>query len=526
MKNKINKIVLITSMLLSFLFFTGYSISKTGTIDYLFTKNFILFITLFFLMTFALYFILFFLYKYIDKQKKDNKIVNFCYHYLFEIKPFLIPFLIFILFGLPMVIFFYPGMVQWDGFVELDYFYGIIPWSTHHPILPTLVMGICVKIGRFLSNDNFGAFIFNFPQFIFSCITYSYCLFYLTKIKAPKTFILISFLFLLFNPVLYFTSYTLFKDNYYSIFSILFLIEFINYYNNKDNNAKLLIFSLLVVLFRKNGIYVVITSLICMLFFNKSKRNITFKIICLIVISYISIFKITTFAGIEQGNIREALSIPIQQTGRYIKTYKLTNDEKQFYEYIFDTDINTIKKNYEPELSDPIKDTFYIKNSNDFINYFKFWFKGLKKHPKIYFDAFLENTYGYFYPFKREYAFTIANFNIERNNNVNTGYFNFNMDINYGEQRYQIVNNIYKARNNKVIGLMFNTGVYTWVLIVTLGYVLYKKNYSNLVISIPILMNLLFCFLSPLNAHLRYMNPVIFSLPVFVGFCIKKKDDF
>ena len=64
-------------------------------------------------------------------------------------------FFLFILCWLPYLVIFYPGSVPYDGYLQLNMFYGIDPATNHHPWFSTLVMGSLHWIGGHVS-DNFG----------------------------------------------------------------------------------------------------------------------------------------------------------------------------------------------------------------------------------------------------------------------------------------------------------------------------------------------------------------------------------
>ena len=165
-----------------------------------------------------------------------------------------------------------------------------------------------------------------------------------------------------------------------------------------------------------------------------------------------------------------------------------------------------------------------VNDKKELIEYFKFWFKCFKKHPKVYVDSFLENYYGYFYPLKKDYKDGVAWFIVVYNKRVNTGYFDLHYLKTFKTERNFITNFTNKLKVTKGIGLIYNTGVYTWMLLILIGYTMYKKRYTNLIFSIPILLTLAFCFLSPVNAYLRYMNPIIVTIPVYLAICLKKNN--
>ena len=67
-------------------------------------------------------------------------------------------------------------------------------------------------------------------------------------------------------------------------------------------------------------------------------------------------------AGVKPGGKQEMLSIPFQQTARYVKYYgnDVSTEEEKVIRKVLDYD--TIGKNYDPDLSDPVKNTYKQKD--------------------------------------------------------------------------------------------------------------------------------------------------------------------
>ena len=53
-----------------------------------------------------------------------------------------------------------------------------------------------------------------------------------------------------------------------------------------------------------------------------------------------------------------------------------------------------------------------------------------------------------------------------------------------------------------------------------LGYFLYKKTYSNIILLLPSFGLLLICVLSPVNCYFRYALPFVFAMPFMFGLFI------
>lgn len=521
---KISKNILLTSLLLSLFVVTGYAVSNYHNINILYKgiKNISLTILAFVVLVIAFYLLISLIFHILDKSR-EVKFTSKLGKFIFEKHAILKLFLIFFIVGIPILVIYYPGPIHWDGLQQLDYFYGIHEWTNHHPVVPTIIMGLFVKLGRFLINDNFGAFLFNFVQYNFSCFVFAYTINFLHQIKTPKWLVISIFLFFLINPLWYIHAYTLVKDTYFYLFFMLYLIAFIKYlYSN--SKWPFILSAIPLILFRNNGIHIVILTLIIVGLFRKDKRVLN----CILVLFFACFQIVYNYTlevfNIPQSNIREMLSVPIQQTARYIKKYDLTKEELKVYQSVFIISMDEIKKEYDPELSDPIKFSFYAEK--DTIGpYFEMWLKDFFKHPKVYFDAFLENYYGYIYPPKREFKDGLAWFIVVKNEMVNTGYFDFKMLNKFKPARKCIEENIQKVRELPIIEFLFNTGFYTYVLIIMLSYAIHKNKKEYFLVAMPIILALAFCFLSPVNAYIRYMNPIIVTIPILIGVITNQNKD-
>lgn len=67
---------------------------------------------------------------------------------------------------------------------------------------------------------------------------------------------------------------------------------------------------------------------------------------------------LTRHYNIEPGGIQEALSLPFQQTARYVKEHEeeVTQEEKEAIKGVLA--YNKLGKYYNPKISDPVKATY------------------------------------------------------------------------------------------------------------------------------------------------------------------------
>lgn len=313
------------------------------------------------------------------------------------------------------------------------------------------------------------------------------------------------------------------KDTIYTCFIIWYVIFIDKIIRNKNNTSKnfilLFIICIGVSLFRNNGIYVLFLSLPFLIWLCK-KHRIQLIAVFIGILGFYGVFSkiiLPTFK-ITDGSIRETLSIPFQQTARYVKYYSsdLTKEEIKTIDKILGYD--TLAKRYKPNISDPVKNEFNKYTTKEELKeYFKVWLKCLFRHPLVYIEATLSNIYGYFSPQDTNwYIYYKYDTRITENNLVDYHYNSLNnvrMILSGFGQAYPYIPGI---------GLISNIGFNTWLLLGLTLYSAIKKRKDLLVLLTPLLISLLVCVASPVNTYFRYTMPYIFSMPFLVPLVINR----
>ncbi len=359
---KINWLQKITSIFFALIMIFGKSYEELNTWDLIFKNKLTILISI---IAFIGYYVLFsVIFKFLNnviskinientKTENKNKIIK-----LFEEKPFITSILTILVFWLIYLIAFYPGILTPDASYQIlqafnihtkysDYIIQIDPnvnITNHHPVLHTILLGICVKIGQALLNDNLGIFIYTLVQTLILASSLAYTIKYLKKINISYKIRLILLAIYSLVPMFPFYAVTDVKDTIYTALIIIYVIklyDFITFYKENKVTVKQIvswvILSILISLVRNNGIYVVLISLLFTIFYTKlnaKKMAIIFLVIILLYQSYNKI--ILPYFKISNTSIREALSIPFQQTARYVKNYEgeLTQHEKEVIDNI------------------------------------------------------------------------------------------------------------------------------------------------------------------------------------------------
>ena len=527
----------ILSILFSIFMIVGNSYNEINSWDFIFGSIPLFLISIVMLLGFYFLFYrgIYFIYEFVNNNSfiqthaKNNKILN----YIFVEHPFISTFIILLICWLPYIIAFYPGILSPDPSNQIKQFFGLdtqyreyvimldesVGITNHHPVMHTLLLGGCVKLGMMLGSANFGIFIFSMIQItlLISVLACTIC--YMKKLNTPFWLRILTLSIYAFIPVFPFYSMSLVKDVMFSVFVMFYIIllfDLIKFSKEKYSIKKmviLIILMLLIMLCRNNGIYLVVMSFPFLLFIDKKNRWRILGVLIIPILIFEGYNKILLPAfKVTPGSIREMLSIPFQQTARYVKEYgdEVTSDEKQAIDKILGYD--TLASRYEPEKSDAVKNEYNkYATDEDLKEYFRVWFKQFIKHPTVYLEATINNTYGYFYPDAKNWYF----------------YYKYDKrleeaGIDYHYNSLKPVRTVLSSYGEvipyiPVIGNVVNIASSVWICMIIFVFLIYKKMYKYLIYLTPVISLVLVCIASPVNTYFRYAMPYVFSIPIIIA---------
>ena len=430
---------------------------------------------------------------------------------------------------LPYLLMHLPGSVPYDGYWQINMFYGIEQISNHHPWVMTEFYGVLMEAGRGIS-DNFGVFLITLVSFLIEALCYSVVCNKLHKWKIPVWMNIGALLFFALLPPFGAYAQAVIKD---SLFCGLFALFFVLYVDicisaiRREKTAKpfrtyilLFIVEILVCLTRNNGVYMILPADIILLFFvlKGNHRYVILMTICVCCSYYFVNNVLAGWVGVEPGSKREMLSIPFQQTARYLKEYPddVTTEEREAISNVLSYDL--LADYYDPETSDHVKSTFNDDATDEELKaYFSAWVSMFRRHPGVYFEATLNNTYGYYYPFYNCDVLGAYQFYI-KGEPIATG----DLDIHYivPEKVRQVCDSYAEFwRDIPGLSLLVNPASYTWLLLIAGGYLIYKRKYKGLLVLAAPLLNVAICIASPVNGLLRYAMPLMACTPILICWC-------
>lgn len=421
---------------------------------------------------------------------------------------------------LPYIIIFYPGSVNLDALNEIQQGFGFITMSSTHPILPTLFFSQFVKLGRSLGSDNLGLFFISSSQVLLAIIVLADSLVYFTKKLKNKLIYFITLFFFAFFPVWPLRFYLVEKDTLFILSCFVMIYSLFRMYDEKITKYNLFLYivsTFIMCTFRNNGVYILVLSIPFMLFLLPKNIKKTILFSSIFVLCVFKLFNIYTVKQlhVQPGNFIETLPLPLQQTTAYVNKYELTNEEAKIIDKV--VDINIMKQNYNLETIDNVKAFAKVTTLNqDVKDYLVVWFKMFFKHPLTYITATLNSTYGYFSPERSTYkdGVVYTEFGVTGFGN----YKNFKFKQAKGTEflRYFVERCLYLLSIVPIFSLLFGTGIYTWILVLLAGILLYNKRAKEFFLLIPMVVVLLVCIASPVNAYMRYIMPLVLSCPFYI----------
>lgn len=425
----------------------------------------------------------------------------------------------------PFLLLAFPGNLCWDAIGQIEQvFQGT--YSTHHPLFHTLVMGGLVKGGQALFHSSeAGLFGYMLLQDAALAAALAGTIAVLAERKAKFSLLLCLLLLYCVTPVYSNMASTAIKDVPYSAFMVGYVICLALLLEVPGRILRprfAIVFFLVqtgVVLFRNNGVYVVLLSGIAVFLFLRQSYDLRGKAVCLsglfggsVLAAGLVLAALALACDAAPGSKGEMLSIPFQQTARYLQLYReeIGSEERDAIEAVLG-DVGVVAEQYNPASSDPVKALFRADASGrELAAYTKAWLRGLARHPAPYFEAFLVHVYGWFTP-------SVGNsirYETEGYDMVRQG------GLFPGAEKILIFYYRFASRFT-LLGVLENIGAGVWALLFLVFYQKKQGCFAARRATVPLWVSLLVCMAAPgYWGHPRYAFPILFTVPFLYGFTL------
>lgn len=468
----------------------------------------------------------------------------------------------------PVLLAVYPGFFVYDAQEEWLQV-ASRNFTTHHPLVHVLMLGgIVCAVHKITDSYNLGIACYMVVQMAVVSGCFTYLLAFMRRRKVAKGMRVISLLYFALFPVIVMFTLCSAKDTLFSSALLMLLLALVDlgsdggaFFASRKKMAFFALSALAMMLLRKNGVYAfAVMSLILLLYVNKifyvnqaaaglagqadnglgregsitgrlGKKPYLRKMGLLLFAVFASYFLVNGVLAValhaRSEENQEILTVPIQQLAR---TYKFNPevfgpDDRAALHEILPEEALVL---YNPKLSDPVK--VHFQNSvydADKARYVKLWIKiGLQK-PLSYINAWLMNSYGFWYPdtvidvYSGNTAFTFTY--------GESSYFGYEVEepgyrdskIPWLDKAYRKLSLEISQEKVPIYSMLYSPGGIFWCIAFVFAYMLYRRKYRIVVPCLMVLVVWLTVILGPTYLP-RYVLIFWFGLPLFAAMLLEE----
>ena len=311
-------------------------------------------------------------------------------------KFFLLVWIILTVCWVPAYLAWFPGIFGYDVPIQMLHLFGENMLTSHHPLFHTWLLGIFVKLGELIQNNNGAYALFTALQMLAVTGSLACSFTFLKKRRVPFPILLFMILWVIQNPILQTLTFNGTKDILFGVCMLLFSISFwelVEPLETLKKGAYINVFlsGICMCLFRNQGIYMVI-ALTALCLFSRTRPRKFYGCMTGIVICYI-LFNLVCvdIIKIPKGDAREMLSVPMQQMAA-VGYYRITGKGGKISEEQLQILENIIPEEYilawEPVSADAVKKGFNTEEFKlHFFRYLKNYIQIGLQNPGIYWGA-------------------------------------------------------------------------------------------------------------------------------------------
>ena len=395
-------------------------------------------------------------------------------------------------------------------------------YSTHHPLLHTLLLGGLLQLGRALGDINVGAGLYTALQMTLLAGCFALTCGSIARQCGARAAKRAAVFFALY-PLHMVMAVNATKDVLFGGFFALTL-ALLNEMNAKPTQglyAKIAVCGALTVMLRNNMAYAALVWLALWAVASRKKgRNAALAVLLALALGLGGNAALKRATHAADGDMSEMLSWPIQQLARarLEDGDKLSDEEKAAIDEIMPDETWRL---YDPTVSDPVKFEFDTQTFRaDMKKYIGVWLSVGQKCAGTYLDAAAALTYPFFYPYSE---YRVSGYYVQMG--MSEAYDASWCDFDPPESRSLFPRVLASltwrfgakgAMQIPVVGWLFNTGVIVWMMLFFALRELYWGRWMRFVAALlPVLLWGTY-LLGPVMAG-RYIYPFVCALPVLAA---------
>lgn len=429
-------------------------------------------------------------------------------------------FLLCLLCWLPYYLYQYPGIMTPDSINQFEQVLGVIPYNNHHPFAHTMVFALLYKAAFALTGDMVVSV--GFYTFAQMCLLSAGMAFFISTLRQQRIRPFVLLLLTAFYALIPYHavfSVTIWKDIPFAAAVLFFnclLLRLILRGSLLIHERILLLFSgMMICLFRSNGWYAFLVAVPFLLFFfRKQKRQVYPCLLVTLLLCVLIKYPVMNHLQVTQPDLIESLCIPTQQIAAVLcNDRELTAEERELIENV--VDLTYIKELYNPTFADNMKELvragdqeYLATHKKEFL---KLWISLGLRYPGDYLNAYIQQTYGYWYP-DSFYLVAEAEGVSATELGVSTRHLIGGPLVVKGKELAIKLGSIVP-----IYGTLWSMGVACWVLLFSMGTVLVRRETRKLLCYLPSVL-LLFTVLiaTPVATEFRYVYFMVYSMPFYL----------
>lgn len=429
-------------------------------------------------------------------------------------------FLICLLCWMPYYLYQYPGIMTPDSINQFEQVLGLIPYSNHHPWVHTMLFKLCYNIGYFFTrNMVIAVSVYTLFQMCLLSGSAAYFINTLRRRKIRPFVLLLITAFYALIPYHAVFSVTIWKDIPFAAAVMLFSCSMLRLMDSHVRLQELLTFiisGVMICLFRSNGWYAFIVCCpFLLLYYRKKAETFYPAILGILCIAVVVKYPVMNAFRVEQPDFIESACIPMQQITAVICNDRELNPEQlNLVENV--VDLTYIKDLYNPTFADNIKELVRAGNQDYLVahkgDFFKLWLELGLQYPGDYLTAYVQQTYGYWYPDSFYLVAEAEGVSATELGVSHTPLIGGPLVIKTKEIAIKLGSMV------PIYGTLWSMGVACWIMLFSLGSVVIRREFKKLICYLPNAA-LLFTVLiaTPVATEFRYVYFMVFSLPFFLA---------
>ena len=415
-------------------------------------------------------------------------------------------------------VWFLPGNIPSDPWHQLSMFLDYSSWNTHHPFFASVTLGAIYSVGLKIGGMNLGTFFCVLAQDLLGAFTFASMIAYVRR--RSKSRVLSICCLLLVGLVPAFPAYmcSLGKDAFYLSYLLLFLLSYVRILlkdEQKYTKLILIIGGTLACMQRHDALYLVVPTLFVLVFLVEGKQQRRLILLSFAAVLFLSVSErlfVKKVLNLHTDRQTEALSIPLQQIGRYVMKHEkeLTPEEIAVIDAV--VKYEGMGERYDPTHSNSIKNHSRKGTTRqDWIRFFRLWAEKLADDPLTYVEATMNFVFGYTDPayIRKE---SLGMYISDGNKDLVFATYVLPISCQRAARSY-----VAFWRTYLPFRIFMAPASYYWAYLILLGAVLRKKrNRKHAWFFVFPFLVFAICVASPICGSIRYSMPALTALPLFL----------